>query len=104
MRLLGKVSDFEEDRIYYKRAGDLEVIIYKKDGIFYCLENRCSHEDFPLEDGEVEEHHGELCIACPAHGAKFRLTDGGAVSLPATEGVTSYKVIVEGEDVWLLES
>ena len=58
----------------------------------YCLADKCSHEDFPLSDGEVNAELGE--IECDRHGASFRLADGVPCSLPATKAVPTYEVIV----------
>ncbi|MDE3044841.1 MAG: Rieske 2Fe-2S domain-containing protein, partial [Acidobacteriota bacterium] len=48
----------------------------------FVLENRCSHEDFPLAEGVVDLDTEE--IECARHGAMFSLRDGAPMSFPAT--------------------
>ena len=38
-------------------------------------------------------------MTCPWHGAKFDLTSGSVSSLPAPDGVASYKVVVEENEI-----
>jgi 3-phenylpropionate/trans-cinnamate dioxygenase ferredoxin subunit len=56
------------------------------------LDDRCSHEDFSLAEGEVNV---ETCeIECARHGAMFGLKDGEPTSFPATRPVARYDVRV----------
>ncbi len=94
---LGKLENFQREGIHRVFVNGLDLILIKKNGEFFCLENRCSHEDFPLEDGDLDEHNGVSCVVCPAHGAKFSFS-GQALTLPAVENIKSYKIeIAEGE-------
>ena len=76
----------------------------RKIGVFHCpggellaIEDRCSHDDGPLCEGEWEP---DECIAiCPRHGARFDITTGRALTLPAYEPVASYPVRIE--DGWV---
>ena len=65
------------------------------DGDVYALQDRCSHQDFPLSDGELEGTK----LECIYHGAKFDVASGRAVALPAIRPVKTYPVKVEGTDV-----
>ncbi len=58
----------------------------------YVLNDRCSHEDFSLSEGEVDVETAE--IECARHGAMFRLSDGEPISFPATKPVQHYDVQV----------
>ncbi len=42
---------------------------------FVVVENRCSHQDQPLEKGRIRNGY----IFCPIHGMRFKLADGEAV-------------------------
>jgi 3-phenylpropionate/trans-cinnamate dioxygenase ferredoxin subunit len=70
-------------------------IVRGEGGRFYAIEDRCTHDDGPLAEGEVI---GE-CILCPRHGAKFDLATGMALTLPAFGHTGSWRVVVEGDDV-----
>jgi len=75
----------------------LRVALVRIDDEFFAVGDRCSHEDFSLADGEV---FGPECqIECEKHGSMFDLRTGAPCSLPATNPVPVYDVVVEGDDV-----
>lgn len=74
-----------------------EIVIVRSGEEYFALEDRCSHEDYPLSDGEVEE--GEL--ECIYHGARFDLRTGKATQLPAIKPVRTYPVEVRGDDIYV---
>jgi 3-phenylpropionate/trans-cinnamate dioxygenase ferredoxin subunit len=63
----------------------------------YALADRCSHQEWPLSDGEVLAY--ECTIECTKHGSTFSLKDGHPRCLPATKPVEVYPVRMEGDDV-----
>jgi 3-phenylpropionate/trans-cinnamate dioxygenase ferredoxin subunit len=71
------------------------VGVYNCGGRLYGIEDRCSHDDGPLCEGEWDE---ETCtVVCPRHGSAFELATGQPRSLPAWEPVATYAVeIVDG--------
>jgi len=73
----------------------VHVGVYNCGGTLYAIEDRCSHDDGPLCEGEWDE---DLCrVICPRHGAQFDLATGNALTLPAYEPVPTYPVrIVDG--------
>ena len=77
------------------QQGSLFVGVYNCGGELYAIEDRCSHDDGPLCEGDWDE---DLCrVVCPRHGSAFELTSGRPLSLPATEPVETYPVrIVDG--------
>jgi 3-phenylpropionate/trans-cinnamate dioxygenase ferredoxin subunit len=74
-------------------AGILTLGVYNVDGELYALEDRCSHDDGPLVEGEWEPE--EAVAICPRHGARFDIRTGAALSLPAYLPVQTYPVRVE---------
>ncbi len=60
------------------------------DGELYAIENRCTHDDGPLGEGELDGDR----IECPRHGALFDVTTGRAVTLPAIGKVRCFAVQV----------
>ena len=72
-----------------------DVGVYNCGGSLYAIEDRCSHDDGPLCEGDWDE---ETCtVVCPRHGSQFELATGVPRSPPATEPVTTYPVrIVDG--------
>ncbi len=77
------------------RQGSLFVGVYNCGGELYAIEDRCSHDDGPLCEGDWDE---DLCrVVCPRHGSAFELSSGRPLTLPATEPVATYPVrVVDG--------
>lgn len=80
------------------RHGSLFVGVYNCGGELYAIEDRCSHDDGPLCEGDWDE---DFCrVICPRHGSAFDLASGRPMSLPATEPVETYPVrVVDGSVV-----
>jgi 3-phenylpropionate/trans-cinnamate dioxygenase ferredoxin subunit len=80
---------------------DVDVAVVNVEGQLYALEDRCSHADVPLSEGDVELNGSAPTIECFLHGSCFDLRTGEPTNLPATEPVDVYPVRVEGEDVFV---
>ena len=53
---------------------DLEIGVFNCDGEHLAIEDRCSHDDGSLLEGEVDP---ETCtVECPRHGSVFDLRTG----------------------------
>ena len=77
-------------------AGPLLVGVYNLNGELFALEDRCSHDDGPLAEGDIELVDEELAVAiCPRHGARFDIRTGRPLSLPAVEPVETFPVWVD---------
>jgi len=68
-----------DDRPTAALAGELPLVIVKREGRVYAMADRCAHRGGPLHEGELE---GD-CIACPWHGTLFRLEDGSVERGPS---------------------
>ena len=79
------------------RAGDLVVGVFNAGGELYALEDRCSHDDGPLAEGEFDPDEG--VVVCPRHGSRFEICTGRPLSLPAYLPVETYRVWVEDGQV-----
>jgi 3-phenylpropionate/trans-cinnamate dioxygenase ferredoxin component len=95
------LSEVPEDGSLQVQLPDMDVAVVLLEGELYALEDRCSHADVPLTDGEVEELDGAPTIECALHGSCFDLRTGQPTNLPATEPVPVYPVRVEGDDVFV---
>ncbi len=87
---IGQLDDFEQGVPRQLHVLDRVLVAVRIDERVYVLDDRCSHEEFSLSDGEVDVDSAE--IECARHGAMFRLDDGAAVTLPATRPVAHYEV------------
>ena len=71
----------------------------RKIGVFNCageifaIEDRCSHDDGTLADGELDE--AACTVECPRHGSLFDLRTGKPLTLPAYVPVETFPVLVE---------
>jgi 3-phenylpropionate/trans-cinnamate dioxygenase ferredoxin component len=74
-------------------AGHVSVGVYNVDGELYAIEDRCSHDDGPLAEGDWEPQ--EYVAICPRHGSRFDIRTGRALTLPAYLPVETYPVTVE---------
>ena len=75
------------------RWEDLEIGIFNCNGELLAIEDRCSHDDGELLDGEVDV---EACtVECPRHGSVFDLRTGKPLNLPAYVPVETFPVSVE---------
>jgi len=80
-------------------AGSRLVGVYNCGGTFYAIEDRCSHDDGPLAEGDWDP---EACtVVCPRHGSRFDLQTGIPMSLPAFEAVETFPVSVRDGIVWV---
>jgi 3-phenylpropionate/trans-cinnamate dioxygenase ferredoxin subunit len=78
---------------------DLEIGVFNCAGELHAIEDRCSHDDGPLFEGEVDQ---ERCtVECPRHGSVFDLRTGKPLTLPAYQPVETFPVIVEGDKIKL---
>jgi 3-phenylpropionate/trans-cinnamate dioxygenase ferredoxin subunit len=74
-------------------AGEISVGVYNVDGELCAIEDRCSHDDGPLAEGDWEPDEG--VVVCPRHGSRFDICSGRALSLPAYLPVDTFPVRVE---------
>ena len=78
---------------------DVEIGVFNCAGSVYAIEDRCSHDDGPLLDGEFDQSN--CTIECPRHGSRFSLETGQALTLPAYAPVDTFSVIIEDQTVKL---
>ncbi len=71
---------------------DLEIAVFNCDGELLAMEDRCSHDDGDLAEGELDT--AKCTIECPRHGSLFDLRSGRPLTLPAYEDVETFPVSV----------
>jgi len=72
---------------------DLEIGVFNCDGELLAIEDRCSHDDGPLAEGELDV--AKCTVECPRHGSLFDLRSGRPLTLPAYVPVDTFPVLVE---------
>jgi 3-phenylpropionate/trans-cinnamate dioxygenase ferredoxin subunit len=78
---------------------DLEIGVFNCAGEILAIEDRCSHDNGTLAEGELDE--GACTVECPRHGSLFDLRTGAPRSLPAYVPVDTFPVLVEDDIVKL---
>jgi 3-phenylpropionate/trans-cinnamate dioxygenase ferredoxin component len=78
---------------------DLEIGLFNCKGQIFAIEDRCSHDNGPLAEGEFDEE--QCTVECPRHGSLFDLHTGNPKTLPAYQPVETFAVHVEDEIIKL---
>ena len=72
-------------------AGDKSLALgHCDDGSWGAIDNVCTHDGGVLGEGELED----CLVECPRHGARFDITTGRALTLPAYIPVDTFPVRV----------
>ena len=72
---------------------DLEVMVVNCEGELLAMEDRCSHDNGDLAEGEFD--FSRCAVECPRHGSWFDLRSGRPLNLPAYVPVDTFPVTVE---------
>ena len=67
------------------------------EGTIYALRDQCSHEEYPLSDGELDGDE----IVCVYHGARFNACTGARKTLPAVLPIKSFPIEVREGDIYV---
>lgn len=77
--------------------GGREILVCHTAEGFFAVDAICSHAYARLDEGRLRGNR----VLCPRHGASFDVRDGRALSRPATAGIRSYPVRVDGDSIEL---
>jgi 3-phenylpropionate/trans-cinnamate dioxygenase ferredoxin component len=91
------VDELPPGSVKIVRAGQIAVGVYNLAGEYYAIEDRCSHDDGPLAEGDFDPD--DAVVVCPRHGSRFDIRTGRPLTLPAFEPVETFPVVVE--DGWV---
>ena len=72
---------------------DYEIGVFNCAGEVLAIEDRCSHDDGTLVEGELDQ--GSCTVECPRHGSRFDLRTGRPITLPAYQPVETFPVSVD---------
>ena len=97
MGAVAKKSEVEQGTTKRVQVDGQNVLLCNVDGEIFAIEDVCTHDGGALDQGELM---GER-IMCPRHGAFFDVRTGDALTLPAIEPVQTFKVRVDGEDIFV---
>ncbi|CAB4954027.1 unannotated protein [freshwater metagenome] len=78
---------------------DVEIVVVNCGGEILAMEDRCSHDDGDMSDGELDT--AACTIECPRHGSVFDLRTGRPKTLPAYQPVDTFPVVIDGDTIKL---
>jgi len=83
-------NSLEPDTMRHVEVNGAPVVLVRQGDEVFALHDRCTHEEFPLSDGWLDEHR----LVCSYHGAQYDIKTGEALALPAYENVKTWPVRV----------
>jgi len=86
-------SKISPRKIGLVKVNGAEVAVYNLEGQFFATGNLCTHEQGPLNEGEVK---GKTVI-CPWHGSCFDIKTGEVECGPAAQPLKTYIVKISGD-------
>lgn len=76
---------------------DEPIALFNVEGRIYATRDECTHDGGELTGGQLQGH----VITCPRHGARFDVTTGEALTLPAFEPLETLEVKVKGDAIYV---
>jgi len=76
-----------------------KIGVFNCDGALHAIEDRCSHDDGPLAEGEFDP--ASCTVECPRHGSLFDLSTGRPKTLPAFTPVQTFPIAIEDDTITL---
>lgn len=95
---VARAEDIPTGRVRVAEIGDRRLAICNVDGAFYAIDDVCTHDSGPLDQGELIGNQ----IECPRHGARFDVRTGRVLALPAVVPVKSYEAREHDGEVQVL--
>ena len=95
MTKVARKQDLEPNTSICVEVGEHKIALFNVEGTYYAIADTCTHRGGPLSQGEVSS----TTVTCPWHSAQFDLGTGDALGPPAPQSVSSYAVLVEGDDI-----
>jgi nitrite reductase/ring-hydroxylating ferredoxin subunit len=104
--VVARLEEFEENGRRIVRVGGREIGVFRVDGQFFAVRNRCPHQGGPLcvghvvprivadAPGVVRVDAGSPLVVCPWHGWHYDMATGQSYA-PDDPAVKSYNVSVE---------
>lgn len=92
---VARLEDIPQNGLHGIELDGVSIVLANSEGEIFALHDECSHEEFPLSDGEIV--NGQ--VECMLHGARFDLRTGTVKALPAVRPVKSYDCRVRDGEI-----
>lgn len=93
--VVAKEADIPPGTMKVVELGGVRIAVCNVEGVFYAVEDVCTHDDGPLGEGSLKGDE----LECPRHGARFCVKTGDAKRMPAVVPVRTFPVKVAGGSV-----
>lgn len=93
---VGQVTDLPAGEGRVVDADGKALALFNVDGVFYALDNACSHRGGPLGEGEIEG----AVVVCPWHAWRWDVKTGANVNNPAVR-MACFPVSLDGGNVFV---
>jgi 3-phenylpropionate/trans-cinnamate dioxygenase ferredoxin subunit len=87
---VGNESDVAAGEAVVVEADGKQLALCNTGEGLYAIDDVCTHDGGSLDQGKLDGNQ----IECPRHGARFDVTTGRALCLPAVRPVRTYPVRV----------
>jgi 3-phenylpropionate/trans-cinnamate dioxygenase ferredoxin subunit len=91
------LTEVPDEGVLGVELDDTPVAVVRVGEEVFALRDVCSHAEVALSEGDVYDH----TIECWLHGSCFDLRTGKPTNPPATQPVPTYRVKIEGDDVYV---
>ncbi len=92
---VAETSEIPVGRVKVVVVDDRRIALCNVDGEFFAIDDLCTHDGGPLDQGELA---GDV-IECPRHGARFNVRTGKVLALPAVKPLNTYPLRMEGSEI-----
>ncbi|MEO7197007.1 MAG: non-heme iron oxygenase ferredoxin subunit [Solirubrobacterales bacterium] len=92
-------EDLPEGAMRLVEIDEVEIGVFNCGGELFAIEDRCSHDDGPLAEGEFDQ--ATCTVECPRHGSQFDLRTGRPKTLPAFAPVETFQVRIDAGEIKL---
>ena len=90
-------AEVPEDSVKAIEIGDKTLAVYNIAGSFYATDDECTHGVASLAMGMLDGDQ----IECSVHFGCFHVPSGKAVAPPCEIDLRTYKVVAEGDDLYV---
>ena len=98
-----QLADFPQGSVRIVEVSpSLSIGVYNCGGELFAIEDQCTHDEGPLCEGEFD--CVERVAICPRHGARFDITTGRALTLPAYIDVAAFPARVRDDGMVVVDA
>lgn len=90
------LADVAPGKLVARTVGGRELCVARvADGTVYVVSGICSHEEYPLSDGQIVGCE----IECSAHFSRFDLASGAVQNEPADRPIETFPAFVKDGEI-----